>query len=669
MPYRLFIPAGYSPDKHYPLVLFLHGAGERGSDNNAPLNGSRGAKLWAEADNQAKHPCFVLVPQCPTASQWVNTNWTLGSYSITKVPVSKELMMVKDIIDTLITKYAVDPSRLYITGLSMGGYGTWDFILRYPQMFKAAIPICGAGDPSKASLIGRLPLRVFHSSDDSTVPVSGSRNMVNAINALGPNTRTEFYTEYTDQGHFSWVNAYNTPDLVDWLFSVDSIKIGLTDITDLSGIIDAQADQPDNQLKENAFDNKPDTKWFDASEANPTTRKSWIQYKLSGNPYVVTQYAITSAKDFPEQDPFSWALLGSIDGIHWNTLDTKTGEVFSGRLKKNTYTFNNSEAYLYYRLQINSVNNPTLASGVQLAELEIFGIPAVANITVSPTVLNISRLDISQLNATVTPVNATKTVTWSSSDLRVATVSSQGLVTAVGAGTATITVSAANNNKTADCIVNVVDNGIVKYEAEKANLNGVYFLKDQAGYSGTGFVANFGNVGNYVQFSITNATAGQQNITLRYATADNANIHLYVNGKVIERLSLNSTGCWGCWTDKVSNVVLNSGNNIIKYQKDVGDGGYLNVDYLSLTGITGTQIHTTNNCTLVYFNREKTSLELFNVEVGSAISVIATSGKIVAKKIANAGSVNINVEGFEHGVYVVNVQSSGNLSLSKAVVI
>lgn len=96
-------------------------------------------------------------------------------------------------------------------------------------MFKAAIPICGAGDPSKAELIRKMPLRVFHSSDDPTVPVAGSRDMVNAINLFGPNNRGNFYTEYTDQGHFAWVNAYNTADLPSWFFTTPPINLSCND--------------------------------------------------------------------------------------------------------------------------------------------------------------------------------------------------------------------------------------------------------------------------------------------------------------------------------------------------------------------------------------------------------------------------------------------------------
>jgi len=669
MPYRLFIPDGYNANTSYPLVLFLHGAGERGTDNNAPLNGSQGAKLWAETANQASYPCFVVVPQCPADKQWVNTNWSLGSYSITNISISTELKMAKDIIETLETQYNIDASRLYITGLSMGGYGTWDFILRYPTMFKAAIPICGAGDPSKASLIGTMPLRVFHSSDDPTVPVSGSRSMVDAINALGPNTRTEFYTEYTDQGHYSWINAYNTTDLVSWLFTTNPIKIGLLDVTDQPGTITAQGENQPNELKDYAFDNITTTQWLDLATANPTTRASWIQYQLSGNPYVVTQYTLTSAADFSDRDPKNWDLLGSNDGSSWTTLDTRTNEVFSARSQKNSYTFTNSVAYTYYRLQINTVNDPATATGVQLAELEILGIPAVTSVTLSPTKLNLEKNDLKQLYATVAPSNATYAITWSSSNEAVATVSSTGLVTAKAAGTATITVSAANNNKTATCAVTVVDNGITKFEAENATLNGLNIVRDQQNYSGEGFVAPFGNTGNYVQFSITGATAGAQDITLRSANGlgSDCTLHLYVNGIMIRQVVFPTTG-WGGWTDYIDNVTLNAGNNTIKYQKDVNDAGLLNVDYLALTGITSSTKTIGNDDVSIYFNQDKSSLKLTNIKLNSIISVVAMDGKVVSKVISKDKTVQFNVNRWGKGVYVFLIDSETNIVVKKVIV-
>ena len=229
MPYRLCFPLNYNPAISYPIVLFLHGAGERGTDNNGPLNSSQGCQLWAKTENQNNNPCFVLVPQCASNKQWVNTPWSQDNYIQNNLPISDQLSMALDIMNNLIQKYPINQSKIYITGLSMGGFGTWDAITRFPSLFSAAIPICGAGDPTKAALIGSLPLRVFHSADDSTVPVGGSRKMVNAINNLGPNNRpTNWYTEYTNQGHQSWNMAYATSGLADWLFSTKNEGLGVS---------------------------------------------------------------------------------------------------------------------------------------------------------------------------------------------------------------------------------------------------------------------------------------------------------------------------------------------------------------------------------------------------------------------------------------------------------
>ena len=220
MPYRLCFPLNYNPTISYPIVLFLHGAGERGFDNATPLNSSQGGQLWAENSNQIKHPCFVLVPQCASNKQWVNTPWNQDNYIQNDIPISDQLGMALDILNNLIQKYNLNKSNIYITGLSMGGFGTWDAITRFPSLFTAAIPICGAGDPTKSALIGSLPLRVFHSADDTVVPVTGSRKMVTALNNLELNNRpNNWYTEYTNQGHQSWNMAYASSGIVDWLFS------------------------------------------------------------------------------------------------------------------------------------------------------------------------------------------------------------------------------------------------------------------------------------------------------------------------------------------------------------------------------------------------------------------------------------------------------------------
>jgi predicted peptidase len=226
LPYRLFVPRNYNASVKYPLVLFLHGAGERGTDNNNQLN--EWPKLFAQDTNQVKYPCFVVVPQCPSNDQWVNTPWGNGSYNYGSVTLSNSLRRAFKLLKKLENNYSIDTTRLYVTGLSMGGYGAWYCMMKYPKMFAAAVPICGAGDPSKAPLIKNVPVRFFHSSDDGTVPVSGSRDMNNALKSAG--AVDAVYKEYTGLGHFSWTAAYKEPTLLPWMFSKGLLPTDVTNI-------------------------------------------------------------------------------------------------------------------------------------------------------------------------------------------------------------------------------------------------------------------------------------------------------------------------------------------------------------------------------------------------------------------------------------------------------
>jgi len=299
----------------------------------------------------------------------------------------------------------------------------------------------------------------------------------------------------------------------------------------------------------------------------------------------------------------------------------------------------------------------------------------VTNITMSPTALSLDKNDSRQLYARLTPLNAISDITWSSTNESVATVNSAGLVTAKAAGNATITVTAANNNKTATCDVTVNDNGLTKFEAESATLSGVNLTKDQQGYSGTGFVAPFGNSGNYVQFSIKGATAGSQDIILRYATADGASIHLYVNGTLIRKVTLASTGSWGGWTDKVDNVTLNAGNNTIKYQKDADDGGYINVDYLALSNIKTGIIEISNNekesdISLSPNPLSTGALSIKLPEGTVKIFITDAAGKIIYQKQVKQKEYLIDRSVFKsEGVYVVNVVTTKNSMNKKVIVI
>jgi predicted peptidase len=214
LPYRLLKPANYQADAStkYPLVLFLHGAGERGDDNNKPL--VHGTKEFAKAEVRAAHPCFVVVPQCPEGLRWVEVDW--GQDAHQQLPEdSATIQLVLELMTSLQQQYRIDDHRLYATGLSMGGFGVWDLITRYPDKFAAAAAVCGGGDEAVAFKVAKLPIWTFHGDADTVVKPGRSRNMVAAIEKAGGKP---IYTEYPGVGHDSWNNAYCEAKLMDWLF-------------------------------------------------------------------------------------------------------------------------------------------------------------------------------------------------------------------------------------------------------------------------------------------------------------------------------------------------------------------------------------------------------------------------------------------------------------------
>jgi len=215
LPYRLMKPAGYNAEKakSYPLVLFLHGAGERGDDNQAQLKHM--VRMFAAADARAKYPCFVLAPQCPANQKWSEADWFAADHRQAEKPSAPMALAVK-LIAELEKKYRIDPARRYVMGLSMGGYGAWDAVARYPGMFAAAVPVCGGGDETQAAAIAKLPIWVFHGSADGAVKVTRSRDMVAALRKAGGSPK---YTEYPGVGHDSWINASKEPGLLPWLFA------------------------------------------------------------------------------------------------------------------------------------------------------------------------------------------------------------------------------------------------------------------------------------------------------------------------------------------------------------------------------------------------------------------------------------------------------------------
>lgn len=214
--YRLLSPEDLSSEgeakKQYPLVLFLHGAGERGSDNTAQL--VHGAHDFYE--RRQTYPSFVVAPQCPEGKRWVDADWsaTDGKNTFPEEP-SEPMRLALQVVRDLIASGHVDPRRVYVTGLSMGGYGTWYAAGFEGHPFAAAAPICGGGDPTWAERYVNLPLWVFHGSDDAAVPVGRSREMVEAVRQAGGEVK---YTEYEGVGHDSWTQTYNDDAFHAWLF-------------------------------------------------------------------------------------------------------------------------------------------------------------------------------------------------------------------------------------------------------------------------------------------------------------------------------------------------------------------------------------------------------------------------------------------------------------------
>ena len=210
--YRLLKPKGYDPKKSYPLVLFLHGAGERGSDNKIQL--IHGMNEFAADEIMEKYPAFVIAPQCPEGKQWVEVAWTADEHTMPKEP-AEPLRQSLDLVAALQKEFSIDKSRLYVTGLSMGGFGAWDAIQRHPELFAAAVTVCGGGDTSLAEKIKDTPVWAFHGADDDAVKPKRSRDMIAALKKAGG---SPIYREYEKVGHNSWEKAYRDAEMYEWLF-------------------------------------------------------------------------------------------------------------------------------------------------------------------------------------------------------------------------------------------------------------------------------------------------------------------------------------------------------------------------------------------------------------------------------------------------------------------
>jgi len=213
LPYRLFTPPDAGHTGRIPLILFFHGAGERGHDNTSQLvHGIAPILTYLQSSGTA---ASIIAPQCPTDRQWVNTPWNALTHPMPKYP-SLPMKLALELIASKIQELPIDPDRVYVTGLSMGGYATWDALQREPDRFAAGVAVCGGGDPLMAGRFKTIPVRVYHGALDTAVPVERSRTMVAAIQAVGGRVT---YKEYPATGHAVWEEAYTDPDLYPWLFA------------------------------------------------------------------------------------------------------------------------------------------------------------------------------------------------------------------------------------------------------------------------------------------------------------------------------------------------------------------------------------------------------------------------------------------------------------------
>ncbi len=215
---QIWAPQVLKPGKKYPLILFLHGSGECGTDN---IQQTRvGLPTLLNTLVLLPERVIVVAPQCQNNNWWVKQLAMGPDYRAAKQP-TPSLEVALELCRHLLTAKQADPDRLYITGLSLGGFGTWDAIQRNPAFFAAAVPICGGGDPRFAGTLKELPIWAFHGRQDKNVPPDASRRMMHALKATGGDVH---YTEYENGAHFIWDQAYSEKELVPWLLKQTRVK-------------------------------------------------------------------------------------------------------------------------------------------------------------------------------------------------------------------------------------------------------------------------------------------------------------------------------------------------------------------------------------------------------------------------------------------------------------
>ena len=216
--YRALQPETIVENEKYPLVLFLHGAGERGSNNSSQLQ--HGSMQFTNPVNREAYPSYVLFPQCPEDKYWAPSTRP-SKFDVNQFPlsdsISSPLSLVVELLEETIKQYPIDTNRIYVVGLSMGGMGTYDIVIRNPNKFAAAVAICGAVNPGRLREMDTdTQFRLYHGDADSVVPVEFSREAYKALKQTGKSVE---YYELPGVNHGSWNPAFNQPDFLTWLYS------------------------------------------------------------------------------------------------------------------------------------------------------------------------------------------------------------------------------------------------------------------------------------------------------------------------------------------------------------------------------------------------------------------------------------------------------------------
>ncbi|HEY6503231.1 MAG TPA: dienelactone hydrolase family protein [Chitinophagaceae bacterium] len=222
LPYRILFPENYDPAKKYSLVLFLHGRGESGTDNEKQL--THGAKLFLNDSTRKKYPAIVVFPQCSPKSYWSNAQTVMTEsknskrtfYFVEEGEPSSAMKLVLALLDNLFKRYPVQKEQVYVMGLSMGGMGVFEIVRRKPGVFASAIAICGGAHPATAPQLINTKWWVFHGAKDDLVLPEYSEKMVEALKKAKASVK---FTLYPAANHNSWDPAFAEPGLLDWLFA------------------------------------------------------------------------------------------------------------------------------------------------------------------------------------------------------------------------------------------------------------------------------------------------------------------------------------------------------------------------------------------------------------------------------------------------------------------